>query len=72
LTAGNLDRRHFEGVFVAVLRDSIADDDARITDRARDSQNFELALGKITERVEIVHFVADIKERVFGIITGRR
>src|SRR5204863_9669213 len=39
---------------------------------SRDRQNFELALGKITERVEIVHFVADIEKRVFGIIAGGR
>jgi hypothetical protein len=29
-------------------------------------------LGKITERVEIVHFIADIKERMFGIVAGGR
>lgn len=69
LPAGDSDRRHLKSVFVTVLGNSIADDDARIADRARDGQNFELTLRKIAEHVEIVHFVADIKKRVFGIVT---
>jgi hypothetical protein len=70
LSAGDLYRRELKSVFVTVFRDSVADDNAGITDCSRDRQNFELALGKITERVEIVHFVADIQKRVFGIIAG--
>jgi len=56
-------------VFVAIGRDSVADDDAGIANRSRDRQNFETALGKIAEHVEVVHFV-DIKKSVFGIIGG--
>ena len=72
LPAGNSDRRHLESVFVAILGDSVADDDAGIADRSRDRQDLEVALGKIAEHVEIVHFVTDIKERVFGIVAGGR
>jgi hypothetical protein len=68
LPASDLDRRQPEGMFIAVRGDSVADDDAGIADRPRDSQDFETALGKIAERVEIVHFVADIKKSVFGIV----
>lgn len=71
LSAGDTDRRHLERVFVAVLGDSVADNDARITDRSRNRQNFELGLGKITKRVQIVHLVTDIEEGVLGIVAGR-
>ena len=72
LPAGNLDRRHHERVFVAVLRDSVANDNAGITDRSRYRENFELALRKIAEVVQIVHLVLDEEERVLGIIARRR
>ena len=58
-------------MLIAILGDSVADDDAGIANRSRDREHFEIGLGKIAaERVEIVHFVADIKECVFGIISG--
>ena len=69
LPTSDLERRQFESVLIAIGGDSIADDDAGITDCPRDRQNFETALGKIAERVEVVHFV-DIKKSVFGIIGG--
>jgi hypothetical protein len=59
-------------VLVAVAGNSVADDDARITDRSRDCQDLETALRKVAERVEIVHFIPNIKERVFRIVAGRR
>jgi len=59
-------------VFVAILGESVADDDAWIADGPRDGQDLELALRKIAEHVEVVHFVADIKKSVFGIVAGSR
>lgn len=72
LSAGDLDRRHLERVFIAVLGKSVANDDARIADRSRDREHFELALSKVTEIVQIVHLVFDEEERVLGIIARRR
>lgn len=60
--------RQFESVFVAVLGDSVADDHARITDGPRDSQHFEISLGKIAKRVEVIHFVFDKKKSVLRIV----
>jgi hypothetical protein len=61
--------RQFESVFVAVLGDSVADDHARITDGPRDSKNFEISLGKIAERVQIVHFVFDKEKSVLRVVS---
>ena len=61
-------RRQFESVLVAVLRNAIAYNDQRIADRARDSEDFEIRLGKIAERVEVVHLVLNKKKRVLGIV----
>jgi hypothetical protein len=72
LPTGDFDRRQPECVFVAIVGKSVANDDAGIADCARDGQHFETALRKITKRVEVVHFVADIKKRVFRIVAGRR
>jgi hypothetical protein len=72
LTASDFDRSQPERVLVAIAGNSVADYDARIADRSRDGENFETALGKITERVEIVHFIADIKKSMFGIVGGSR
>src|SRR5438105_15275489 len=44
-------RRQFESVLVAVLSNAIAYNDQRIADRARDSEDFELRLRKIAERI---------------------
>ena len=63
-------RRQFESVLVAVLGNSVADNHARITDGPRDSQYFEITLGKIAERVEVVHLVFNKKKSVFGIVAG--
>jgi len=72
LSAADLDRRHLERVFIAVLRESVANNDARITDRSRDRENLELALPKVAEIVQVVHLVLDVKERVLGIVARRR
>jgi hypothetical protein len=68
LPTRDFDRRQFESVFVAVLGDSVADDHARITDGPRDSQHFEISLGKIAERVQVKHFVFDKKKSVLRIV----
>jgi hypothetical protein len=68
LSASDCLRRKLESVLVAILGDSIADNHARIADRARDCQHLEISLGEIAERVEIVHFVFHKKKSVLGII----
>ena len=60
--------RQFESVLVAVLRNAIAYNDQRIADCACDREDFEIRLGKITERVEVVHLVLNKKKRVLGIV----
>jgi hypothetical protein len=60
--------RQFESVLVAVLGNSVANNHARIIDGPRDGQHFEISLGKIAERVEVVHFVFNKKKSVFGIV----
>ena len=49
--------RQFESVLVAIFGNSVADNHARITDGPRDRQHLEISLGKIAQRVEVVHFV---------------
>ncbi len=68
LPSGDTLRCEPEGVLVAVLRNSVTDNDAGIADRTRDCQHFEIALGKIAQRVQIVHFVLDEKEGVLGVV----
>src|ERR1700736_3930784 len=70
LTSRYGQRRQHKRVLVAVVGDSVADDDARIAYCSRDRQNLEIALGKIAQRIEIEHLIADIKKGVFGIIAG--
>jgi hypothetical protein len=60
--------RKQKGVFVAVGRDSPANDQAGITDRGRDRKHFEAGGGRIAKGVEIVHLPTDVKECVLGII----
>jgi hypothetical protein len=55
-------------VLVAVLGNSITDDNARIANGPCNGQDFEVSLGKITEIVEIVHFVFGKKKSVLGIV----
>ena len=70
LPAGDLDWGELESVFVAILSEPVANDDARVTDCSRDGQDLEVALSYIAQRVEIVHLVADIQERVFRVVAG--
>ena len=72
LPARDFDWGELEGVFVAILSKPVANDDARVTDCSRDGQNLEVALSYIAQRVEIVHLVANIKERVFRVVAGCR
>ena len=72
LPSGHFERRQLESVLVTVGGNSIADDDAGIADCSCDTQDFEIALGEIAQRVEIVHLVAGIKKGVLGIVGGRR
>jgi hypothetical protein len=65
-------RRQQEGVFFVVQRHALADDKARIGDRFRHRQDFEIAQGKIAQRVEIVHLAAHEKERVLHVLSGGR
>jgi hypothetical protein len=64
-------RRKQKGVFVAVGRGSPTDDEAGITDRSRDGEDLEAALGKIAKRVEIEHLSVRVKERMLGVVARR-
>lgn len=64
-------RREQKGVLLAVGRDSPADDQAGITDRGRDGQDLEAALGRIAKRVEIKHLAVRVKECVLGVVAYR-
>ena len=62
-----------EGVFLPVVRRAFTDDVARVADRFRRGQDFEVTEGKITKRVEIVHLPIHPEECVLGAVTkGRR
>ena len=61
-------RGQFKSVLVAIFGNSVADNHARIADGPRDSQHFEVSLGKIAERVEVVHLVFNKEKSVFGIV----
>ena len=65
-------RSEHERVFVSIVRNPVADDDTRIADRSRDTQDFEVALRKIAQGIEIEHLTADIKKGVFGIVARGR
>ena len=47
-------------MFVAIVGDSVTDDDAGIANCSRNRQDLEIALGKIAQRVEVVNFISDI------------
>lgn len=61
-------RRKQKGVFVAVARESPANDQTGITDRGRDRKHFEAGGRRIAKGVEIVHLPTDVKKCVLGII----
>ena len=56
----------------AVGRNSLAGDETGIVDCLREGQHFEIALGKVAQRVEIEHLTAVIKKRVLGVIAHGR
>lgn len=56
-------------MFLAVVRDPLANDEAGIADRSGHRQNFEVALGKIAQRVEIKHLAVRVKERALRVVT---
>jgi hypothetical protein len=64
--------RKQKGVLVAVVSDSLADDETGITDRRRDRKDAEAARRKIAKRVEIKHLAVGVKERVLGVVARRR
>jgi hypothetical protein len=57
-----------KGVFLAVVRDPFANDEARIANARGCRQDLEVALGKIAPRVEIKHLAVRVKERVLGVV----
>lgn len=68
LPALDRERREQEGMFVAVIGNSLADDKAGIADRGRRGQNLEIALGKIAQRIEIEHLVFGVEKRVRRVV----
>lgn len=62
------ERREQKSVFVAVVGDSLANNQAGIADRLRDGQDTEIALRKIAKRVEIEDLSVDVKEGVLGVV----
>ena len=58
-------------MLVARVSDSLPNDDAGIVDRLRNRKDFEVALRKVAERVEIKHLAVGVKERVLGVVVRR-
>jgi hypothetical protein len=58
-------------VLLAVGRDSPANNQAGITDRGRDGEDLEVALGKIAKSVEIKYLAVGVKECVLGVVARR-
>ena len=59
-------------MLLSVIGRAFADDMARIADRLRRAQHFEIAQAKIAKRVEVVHLPAHEEEGVLGPVGGRR
>ena len=55
-------------MLIAVVSDSLANDETGITDRRRDRKDAEAARRKITKRVEIKHLAVGVKKRVLGVV----
>ena len=55
-------------MLLAVGRDSPANNQAGITDRGRDGEDLEVALGKIAKRIEIKNLAIGVKECVLGVV----
>ena len=63
-------RRHQKGMLLAVESYAFADNLEAVIDRLGDSENFEIADGKIAKKVKVVHLPIGKEEGVFGIVGG--
>lgn len=59
-------------MLVAVVSDSLANDETGITDRRRDRKHAEVARRKITKCVEIKDLAVGPKKRVLGVVARGR
>jgi len=59
-------------VLITVIRDSFSNNHARIVDRLRHGENFEVALRKIAKRIQVKHLAIHEKKCMFGVVAGGR
>jgi hypothetical protein len=71
-SAFHRERRQQKSVFVAVVGDSLANNQAGIADRLRDSQDAEITLRKIAKCVEVKDLAIGVKESVLGVVIRGR
>jgi len=57
-------------MLLAVESYAFADNLEAVIDRLGDSENFEIADGKIAKQVKVVHLTIGIEKGVFGIVTS--
>jgi hypothetical protein len=58
-------------VLLAIVRDSLSNDEAGIADRPSHRQDVEIARGKIAKGVEIKHLAVRVKKRALGVVARR-
>jgi hypothetical protein len=68
------DREWYEqkGMLVAIFGNSVANDVKGIADCSCDGQDFEIALGKIAQCVEIKHLTIRVQKCVLGVVAHGR
>jgi hypothetical protein len=59
-------------MLLAVESYAFSDNLEAVIDRLGDSEHFEIADGKITKKIEIVHLTVDIQEGMFGFVAESR
>lgn len=57
-------------MFVAVQRDAFPNDEGAIVDRLCHRQDLEVTVGQVAKQIEIVHLPLDVKEGMFGVVSG--
>jgi hypothetical protein len=58
-------------VLLPIRCNAFSDDVGRVADRFRGRQDLEVGLGKIGQRIEIVHLAVHIKEGMLGAVAQR-
>ena len=64
-------RKH-KGVFLALIREALTDNNARVVNRFCDRQDLEVAVSKVAQRVQVIDVAAHVEKRMLSIILQSR